>query len=66
MAKNSGFSAKVKNLNYWELRELSGGKLVAKGDLGFVTERMLAVPNGVYGVTHFMIPSGGYYKHIAV
>lgn len=57
------FSSKVKKSSLWELREF-GGKLVAKGDLNFITQRMVAIPKGVYGVTHFMVPAGGYFKNM--
>lgn len=58
------FSSKIKKRGMWELREYAAGKLVAKGDLKFITERMLSIPGGQYGATHFMIPSGGYFKNM--
>jgi hypothetical protein len=48
----------------WELREYASGSLIAKGDLGYITNQMLAIPNGQYGVTHFLIPTNAYFKHL--
>ena len=48
----------------WELREYASGSLIAKGDLGYITNQMLATPNGQYGVTHFLIPTNAYFKHM--
>lgn len=48
----------------WELREFASGSLIAKGDLGYITNKMLAIHNGQYGVTHFLIPTNAYFKHL--
>lgn len=44
----------------WELRSFKDKSLVAKGDLDFVTAKMLSIPGGIFGSTHFFIPAGGY------
>jgi hypothetical protein len=48
----------------WELREFAGGSLIAKGDLGYITNQLLAIPDGQYGVSHFLIPTNAYFKHM--
>jgi hypothetical protein len=47
----------------WELRAFKEHRLVAKGDIKFIIRRMLGIEGGIYGSTHFIIPSGGYTGH---
>lgn len=51
---------KIRSRATWELRSFKDKSLVAKGDLAFVTKRMLEIEGGIYGSTHFMIPADGY------
>ena len=48
----------------WELREFATGRLVVKGDLEHITKKILSIPNWQFGVSHFLIPTNAYFKHM--
>lgn len=49
---------------WWEVRTITEGRLIAKGDLQFVTDKLQGIPNAVIGKTHFIIPASGYFQHL--
>ena len=48
----------------WELREFATGRLVVKGDLEHITKKILSIPNWQFAVSHFLIPTNAYFKHM--